>query len=140
MPFPASTPFFWASKQYSKGMNFPRFVQAEQSFPNRAIANIEEHIRQELASSGIAQRVPKGARIAIGVGSRGISNIARITKAVVNFWKEHGAQPFIIPAMGSHGAATAEGQSDVLAITVSTKPPWACLCSVHSRSSRWHYA
>jgi hypothetical protein len=66
-------------------------------------------------SSNIANCVPKGARIAIGVGSRGISNIARITKAVVNFWKEHEAQPFIIPAMGSHGAATAEGQSDVLA-------------------------
>jgi hypothetical protein len=96
-------------------MNFPRFVQAEQSFPNRAIANIEDHIRQELASSDIANRVPKGARIAIGVGSRGISNIAGITKAVVGFWKERGAQPFIIPAMGSHGAATAEGQSDVLA-------------------------
>jgi hypothetical protein len=96
-------------------MNFPRFVLAEQSFPNRAIANIDEHIRQELAQSDIVKRVPKGARIAIGVGSRGISNIARITKAVVNFWKEQGAQPFIIPAMGSHGAATAEGQSDVLA-------------------------
>ena len=96
-------------------MNFPRFVLAEQSFPNRAIANIDAHIRQELAQSDIVKRVPKGARIAIGVGSRGISNIARITKAVVNFWKERGAQPFIIPAMGSHGAATAEGQSDVLA-------------------------
>jgi hypothetical protein len=96
-------------------MSFPRFVQAEQSFPNRAIAHIEDHIRQELSSSGIANGVPKGARIAIGVGSRGISNIARITKAVVNFWKEQGAEPFIIPAMGSHGAATAEGQSDVLA-------------------------
>ncbi len=104
-----------ACKQYSKEMNFPRFVQAEQSFPNRAIAHIEDHIRQELSSSNIAERVPKGARIAIGVGSRGISNIARITKAVVGFWKEHGARPFIIPAMGSHGAATAEGQSDVLA-------------------------
>ena len=96
-------------------MNFPRFVRAEQSFPNRAIANIEDHIRQELAASDIVKRVPKGARIAIGVGSRGIANIARITKAVVEFWKGQGAQPFIIPAMGSHGAATAEGQSDVLA-------------------------
>ncbi len=96
-------------------MNFPRFVHAEQSFPNRAIANIEDHIRQELSSSDIVKRVPKGARIAIGVGSRGIANIARITKATVNFWKERGAHPFIIPAMGSHGAATAEGQSDVLA-------------------------
>jgi hypothetical protein len=96
-------------------MNFPRFVHAEQSFPNRAIPNIEDHIRHELASSDIVNRVPKGARIAIGVGSRGISNIARITKAVVHFWKNQGAEPFIIPAMGSHGAATAEGQSDVLA-------------------------
>jgi len=96
-------------------MNSPRFVHVEQSFPNRAIPNIEDHIRQELASSDLVKRVPKGARLAIGVGSRGIANIARITKAVVDFWKEHGAQPFIIPAMGSHGAATAEGQSTVLA-------------------------
>jgi hypothetical protein len=96
-------------------MNSPRFVHVEQSFPNRAIPNIEDHIRRELASSNLVQRIPKGARIAIGVGSRGIANIARITKAVVDFWKEHGAHPFIIPAMGSHGAATAEGQSTVLA-------------------------
>ena len=59
--------------------------------------------------------MPKGARVAIGVGSRGISNIATIVKSVVDFWKEQGAHPFIFPAMGSHGAATAEGQSDVLA-------------------------
>ena len=96
-------------------MNSPRFVHVEQSFPNRAIPDIEDHIRRELASSNLVQRIPKGARIAIGVGSRGIANIARITKAVVDFWKEHGAHPFIIPAMGSHGAATAEGQTDVLA-------------------------
>ncbi len=101
--------------QYANYMNFPRFVHAEQSFPNRAIPNIEDHIRQELGASDITMHVPKGARIAIGVGSRGIANIARITKATVNFWKEQGAHPFIIPAMGSHGAATAEGQSDVLA-------------------------
>jgi hypothetical protein len=96
-------------------MNFPKFVLAEQSFPNRAIPNIREHIRQELAQSDFVARVPKGGRVAIGVGSRGISNIATIVKAVVDFWKEQGAKPFLFPAMGSHGAATAEGQSDVLA-------------------------
>src|SRR4051812_31248703 len=96
-------------------MNLPRFVLAEQFFPNRAIANIPDHIRQELSSSNIARRVPKGARIAIGVGSRGISNIGTIVKSVVEFWKEKGTHPFIFPAMGSHGAATAEGQADVLA-------------------------
>lgn len=96
-------------------MKFPRFVAVEQSFPDRSISNIPDHIRKELAASDFAARVPKGARIAIGVGSRGISNIATIVKSVVEFWKAQGAQPFIIPAMGSHGAASAEGQTDVLA-------------------------
>jgi hypothetical protein len=96
-------------------MNLPRFVLAEQHFPNRAISNIPEHIRKELGSADFVKRVPKGARIAIGVGSRGISNIATIVRSVVEFWKEQGAQPFLFPAMGSHGAATAEGQADVLA-------------------------
>src|SRR3954464_4410168 len=96
-------------------MNLPRFVLAEQHFPNRAISNIPEHIRKELRGADFVKRVPKGARIAIGVGSRGISNIATIVRSVVEFWKEQGAQPFLFPAMGSHGAATAEGQADVLA-------------------------
>ncbi len=96
-------------------MNFPRFVLAEQHFPNRAISNIPEHIHQQLSTAGFVRRVPKGGRVAIGVGSRGISNIATIVKSVIDFWKSQGFEPFIIPAMGSHGAATAEGQSDVLA-------------------------
>jgi hypothetical protein len=96
-------------------MKLPGFALIEQAFPDRAIPNIADHIRKELSASDFAARVPKGGRVAIGVGSRGISNIATITKAVVNFWKDQGAHPFIFPAMGSHGAATAEGQSDVLA-------------------------
>lgn len=96
-------------------MILPRFVLAQQSFPDRAIARIPEHIRAELSGSDFLARIPAGARIAIGVGSRGISNIATIVKAVAGFWKDHGARPFIFPAMGSHGAATAEGQADVLA-------------------------
>src|SRR5207244_10224845 len=51
----------------------------------------------------------------IGVGSRGIANIATIVRSVVDYWKQQGCRPFIFPAMGSHGAATAEGQADVLA-------------------------
>jgi hypothetical protein len=96
-------------------MNLPRFVAVEQFFPNRAIANIPQHVRNELSQAGFASRIPKGGRVAIGVGSRGISNIATIVKSIVEFWKEQGAQPFIFPAMGSHGAATADGQADVLA-------------------------
>ncbi len=96
-------------------MDLPRFVLAQQSFPDRTIADVPRHVHTELSQSDFASRVPKGARIAIGVGSRGISNIATIVKSVVGFWKEQGATPFIFPAMGSHGAATAEGQADVLA-------------------------
>ena len=96
-------------------MNLPRFVLAQQSFPDRAIRDIRKHIHAELGNSDLASRVPSGARIAVGVGSRGINNIATIVKSVVDFWKERGAHPFIFPAMGSHGAATAEGQADVLA-------------------------
>jgi len=96
-------------------MNLPRFVRVEQSFPDRTISDIPTHIRKELSQSDFVSRVPRGARIAIGVGSRGISNIATIVKSVVEFWRENGAQPFVFPAMGSHGAATGEGQADVLA-------------------------
>jgi hypothetical protein len=97
-----------------KSMALSRFVLVEQAFPNREIKDIPGHIRRELSQADFVSRVPKGARIAVGVGSRGIANIATICKAVVNFWKEHGAHPFIIPVMGSHGAATAEGQADLL--------------------------
>jgi hypothetical protein len=98
-----------------KSMELPRFVQIEQRFPNRAISDISGRIRQELSQADFTARVKPGSRLAIGVGSRGISNIATIVKSVVDFWKERGVQPFLFPAMGSHGAATAEGQADVLA-------------------------
>jgi hypothetical protein len=96
-------------------MNLPRFALIEQSFPDRSIPDIPAHIRQQLSQSDYVSRVKKGGRVAIGVGSRGISNIGAIVKSVVEFWKEQGFQPFLFPAMGSHGAATAEGQADVLA-------------------------
>lgn len=96
-------------------MQLPRFVLVEQTYPDRRIHDIRAHIFRELSSSDVASQVPKGGRVAIGVGSRGIANIATIARAVVDWWKEQGFRPFIIPVMGSHGAATAEGQSDVLA-------------------------
>lgn len=96
-------------------MELPRFVLAEQNFPNRVIEDIPKHIRNEMSQSGVLERLPKGARIAVGVGSRGIAKIQLIVKSVIDLLKEQGFRPFIFPAMGSHGAATAEGQADVLA-------------------------
>jgi len=94
---------------------FPRLVMVRQHFADRKIADIPGTICQELSKSKFGAHLFPGSNIAIGVGSRGIANIATIVYSIVAFWKEKGMQPFIFPAMGSHGAATAEGQAEVLA-------------------------
>jgi hypothetical protein len=96
-------------------MQFPRLVPIRQDFPDRRLADIPAAVQKELTQSAFGRGLAPGSRIAIGVGSRGISNIATIARAVADFWKSAGMRPFIFPAMGSHGAATAEGQADVLA-------------------------
>lgn len=96
-------------------MDFPRLLLVRQHFPDRSLRDVSSAVREELAGSPFGGRLKPGARVAIGVGSRGISNIATIVRAAVDFWKSRGVQPFLFPAMGSHGAATAEGQADVLA-------------------------
>ncbi|HVW84763.1 MAG TPA: hypothetical protein VHB50_08775, partial [Bryobacteraceae bacterium] len=96
-------------------MTFPRMLLVKQNFPDRRLADIPGTVQKQLGEAGFGERLQPGATVAIGVGSRGISNIATIVKSVVNFWTSRGMKPFIFPAMGSHGAATAEGQADVLA-------------------------
>ncbi len=96
-------------------MSFSKMLLVRQNFPDRRIADIPGTVRHELHQAPFAGRLKPGARVAIGVGSRGIANIATIVRTVVDYWKDAGMQPFLFPAMGSHGAATAEGQADVLA-------------------------
>jgi len=96
-------------------MDSTRLLLVRQKFPNRGIPDIAAEVRNQLAASGFASRLKPGARVAIGVGSRGIHNLATIVRSLVHYWKDLGFRPFIFPAMGSHGAATAEGQADVLA-------------------------
>jgi hypothetical protein len=96
-------------------MQFPRLLLVRQRFPDRQIPDVAAEVRRHLAAANFAARVRPGARVAIGAGSRGIHNIASIVRAVVQYWKDSGAEPFVFPAMGSHGAATAAGQADVLA-------------------------
>ncbi len=86
-----------------------------QKFPDRRLSDIPGEVFRELSASGFGAGLTPGAVVAVGVGSRGISNIDVIVRAVVDYWKSCGFAPFIFPAMGSHGAATAEGQTDVLA-------------------------
>lgn len=96
-------------------MSLPRMLPVRQNFPDRSISDVRATTLRELAARQLGARITPGARIAIGVGSRGISNIATITRAAVDYWKSQDCRPFIFPAMGSHGGATAEGQADVLA-------------------------
>ena len=96
-------------------MQLPRIIRVKQNFPDRRLKDVSASVQAELKASPFASRIKPGGKVAIGVGSRGITNIATIVKAAVDFWKSAGCQPFIFPAMGSHGAATAEGQADVLA-------------------------
>jgi hypothetical protein len=96
-------------------MQLAPLLLVKQHFPDRAIKDIPGEVQAELERAAFGQRLKPGARVAIGVGSRGIHNIATIVRAIVDYWKSQGAQPFLFPAMGSHGAATAAGQADVLA-------------------------
>src|SRR5690348_923737 len=79
------------------------------------IVDIEGAVVGALRQSGVKDTVNPGARLALAVGSRGIDRLAEIVTALVGELKAWGAEPFVIPAMGSHGGATAEGQRSVLA-------------------------
>lgn len=105
---------------------FPRLLTVRQHFTDRKIADIPSTVCQELSHAEFGSHLAPGSNIAIGVGSRGIANIAIIVRSIVAFWKEKGMQPFIFPAMGSHGAATAEGQADVLAHYGITEAEMEC--------------
>ena len=107
-------------------MQFPRLLIVRQKFPDRRIVDVAATVRAQLAASGFAGRLKPGSRVAIGVGSRGIHNIATIVRNVVQYWKEQGMQPLLFPAMGSHGAANAAGQAEVLASYGITEASMGC--------------
>ena len=99
-----------------EGIPIPDMFRAEQAFDKSHIepAEIPSIVRKELSRPEIADTIRPGMSIAITAGSRGVANVDTITRAIVDFCKERGAEPFIVPAMGSHGGATAEGQAQLL--------------------------
>jgi acyl-CoA synthetase (AMP-forming)/AMP-acid ligase II len=98
------------------GLNvpLPPMARVRQKFDPTKLADIPGAIQREFMRPEIRERVKPGQVIAVGCGSRGIANIAQIAIAVIAELKALGAKPFIFPCMGSHGAATAEGQKKVL--------------------------
>ncbi|HEX9374286.1 MAG TPA: lactate racemase domain-containing protein [Roseiflexaceae bacterium] len=94
---------------------FPRLAAIRQPVPAAPIADVAQAVRDELARIDLGSRIAPGAQIAVGAGSRGITDYALIVRTVVEELRKLGAAPFVFAAMGSHGGATAEGQRAVLA-------------------------
>lgn len=103
-----------------------RLLLVRQNFPDLRLGDVRAETRSQLEHSNFAARLRPGARVAIGVGSRGIANIATIVQSTVQYWRDHGMVPFVFPSMGSHGAATAEGQAGVLAHFGITEQSMGC--------------
>jgi hypothetical protein len=92
----------------------PEFFRVRQSFDRPQVVDVAGEVQTQLASLHLDQTVKAGDTVAISAGSRGIANIAVIIKAIADHVRLIGGQPVIIPAMGSHGGATAEGQRAII--------------------------
>jgi hypothetical protein len=95
--------------------DFPEMIPVHQKFESRQLADISGNINREMNKAHVKEMIRSGQRIAVAVGSRGIASLPVIVKAVIDNLKLFGADPFIVPAMGSHGGATGSGQIGVLA-------------------------
>ena len=95
-------------------MSFPRMLRLSQKFEGPELTDVEQETRSQLAALELGNKIRPGESVAITAGSRGIANIASIIKAASRQLKDIGAEPFVVPAMGSHGGGTAEGQREIL--------------------------
>jgi hypothetical protein len=100
--------------QLVKDIPIPNMIKIRQKFDATKLENPIEVLRQELQKPGAVDRILPGQSVAVAVGSRGIAHIGEITKATIDAIRDAGAYPFIVPCMGSHGGATADGQTEVL--------------------------
>jgi len=107
-------------------MKLPKMVLVEQKLDHQRIDNISTTVAQEILGLNLRNRVKPGDSVAVTGGSRGIAHIDIITKVIINELKKLGASPFIFPAMGSHGGATADGQVKILTNLGITEESMGC--------------
>jgi Lactate racemase N-terminal domain len=107
-------------------MSFPKMFRVKQELEGPMLADIPGAVRESIRSLRLQEKVKPGQTVAITSGSRGVANIAKITRAVADEMKALGLKPFIVPAMGSHGEATAEGQLKILAHYGITEATMGC--------------
>ena len=95
-------------------MVLPKMTRVRQHFDAPVLTDLPAAIHEELDRINVASIVQPGDSVAITAGSRGVANVATAVKATVDYLKGIDAKPFVVPAMGSHGGATADGQRTVL--------------------------
>lgn len=95
-------------------IKLPEVIKVKQMFNKTSTNNVEEEIKRLLSGGNFKNKIKKGKTVAITGGSRGISNYKIIMKTIVDFVKDQGGIPFIVPAMGSHGGGDAKGQKHIL--------------------------
>jgi Domain of unknown function (DUF362) len=108
----------------------PKMALIEQTLDAEHISDIQTTVFMELDRLHIREKISADHRVAITAGSRGIADIEHVTRAVVDYIKDCGAKPFVFPAMGSHGGASPQGQTQVLAGYGITED--AMGCPIHS--------
>ena len=101
-------------KELLKDVPLPRMVKIRQTFNADEILDVSAALSTALVDSGQLKQIKPGMNIAIAAGSRGVAQIATLVRTTVAEVKKQGANPFVVPAMGSHGGATAAGQAEVL--------------------------
>lgn len=95
-------------------IEFPKLFRLRQDWPRPRVDDIPAAVVQQLQRLGLAKKIRPGQTVAVTAGSRGIAKIPVILRSIVEFLKKLGAEPFLVPAMGSHGGGTAAGQRHVL--------------------------
>src|SRR5947209_14729179 len=95
-------------------MPYPKMLRVRQHFDGPHVPDVAVAARSELERIGVVAKIRPGHSVAITAGSRGIANIALIIRTIVEYLGGLGAKPFIVPAMGSHGGGTAEGQRKII--------------------------
>ncbi len=97
-----------------KSVEIPRMAKVRQTFPDDHVSSPAEELRRKFRDSGAGSQLKKGQTAALAVGSRGVADLPVLVRTLAEELKRIGVKPLIIPAMGSHGGATGEGQRSIL--------------------------
>ena len=111
-------------------VEIPKFYQVRQCFPKDGIQDVPACLREKLARVEIGRKIQPGMRVVLTAGSRQIAHMPEILRELAAYVRGQGGQPYIIPAMGSHGGATAEGQRRILESYGITEK--FCGCPIYS--------